>query len=382
MFETSYIELDREALRANRAFLEQHCGKDRIISSVVKGNAYGHGIEQFVPLAESCGWGHFSVFSADEAVRAQAAKKKSSSLMVMGSMEDGALAWSIENGVDFYVFNFERLQKAAKIAKAIGRPALVHLEMETGMNRTGFEEQDQKRIAEFVRKHKKYCSVKGICTHYAGAESYGNFERVREQMARFEGHVHEMKARGVHPENEHSCCSAAAIRFPEKMAGLVRIGIMQYGFWPSEETWSEYARAHELQENPLRRLLSWKSRLMDVKQVKSGEYIGYGTSYLAQKDTTIGVAAVGYAHGFSRTLSNQGRALVRGVRVPVVGMVNMNCLALDLTDTPACEIGDEVVLIGHQGEHQITVASFSEYSTQLNYELLTRLPASIPRKIN
>jgi alanine racemase len=120
---------------------------------------------------------------------------------------------------------------------------------------------------------------------------------------------------------------------------------------------------------------------MNVKKVKTGEFIGYGTIYLAQKDMTIAIVPVGYSHGFSRSLSNIGRALVRGKRMPVVGIVNMNSMTLDVTDVPEVEKGDEVVMIGNQGALSISVSSFGELSELLNYELLTRLPKDIPREI-
>ena len=120
---------------------------------------------------------------------------------------------------------------------------------------------------------------------------------------------------------------------------------------------------------------------MSVKNVKQGEYVGYGTSFLATSDLKVASVPVGYSHGFSRSLSNQGRALVRGQRVSVIGIVNMNVMMLDVSQLDHVEKGDEVVLIGKQGDMSISVSSFSDYSDQLNYELLTRLPHDIPRFI-
>lgn len=120
---------------------------------------------------------------------------------------------------------------------------------------------------------------------------------------------------------------------------------------------------------------------MSTKNVKRGEFIGYGTSYLAQLNMRIATVPVGYSHGYSRSLSFTGRVLTNGVQADVVGIVNMNLLIIDITNIKSAKKGDEVVLIGKQGEAEITVASFSEFSNQLNYELLTRLPQSIPRVI-
>ena len=127
--------------------------------------------------------------------------------------------------------------------------------------------------------------------------------------------------------------------------------------------------------------MSWKSSVMEVKSVKKGEFIGYGTSYLAHEDTLIAIVPVGYGYGFARSLSNTGRVLINGVRAGVVGTVMMNSIAVNITQIDNVNIGDEVVLIGSDGENAISVASFSRFSDQLNYELLTRLPHNIPREI-
>ncbi|HKK66721.1 MAG TPA: alanine racemase C-terminal domain-containing protein, partial [Bacteroidales bacterium] len=130
------------------------------------------------------------------------------------------------------------------------------------------------------------------------------------------------------------------------------------------------------------RIMTWKSKVMDTKYVKTGEFISYGTSYMARNNMKIATIPVGYAHGYSRSLSHQGRVLINGHRVDIVGNVNMNLLIVKISDIPETKKGDEVVLIGKQNGSEITVASFSEFSNQLNYEMLTRLPAEIPRIVD
>ena len=186
---------------------------------------------------------------------------------------------------------------------------------------------------------------------------------------------------GLQPDKCHTACSAAAMRYPDTRMDLVRIGILQYGFFPSRELQVELNHKRGIPLDPLRRIISWKSRVMDVKYVGAGEFVGYGTSYLANADMKIATIPVGYSHGYSRSLSNQGRVLIRGQRVVVVGTVNMNMISVDVTQVEGVEKGDEVVLIGQQGELEISVSSFSEFSDQVNYELLTRLPRDIPRKV-
>jgi alanine racemase len=143
----------------------------------------------------------------------------------------------------------------------------------------------------------------------------------------------------------------------------------------------DYLIKSKSDEYPLKRVISWKSKIMDIKHVKTGEFVGYGTSYLSNGDMKIALVPVGYCNGFSRVLSNQGRVLINGHRVGVVGMVNMNLISVDISALEEVERGDEVVIIGNQGELEISVASFSDITVQVNYEVLTRLPIDIPRVI-
>ncbi len=379
---TSCIELSQDALKNNFNYLYGLVGDACRVSHVVKGNAYGHGIESFVPLARKLGAKHFSTFDAREAERVHTCVQGALPIMIMGLLENDQLAWAIEKGIEFFVFEMSRLKKAVQVAEKQGRKAKIHLEMETGMNRTGFEREALRELVAYLKKHHAQIELKGLCTHYAGAESIANFLRVEEQYGAFEAARKELKKQGIEAEKNHTACSAATIRLPKTRMDMVRIGILQYGFWPSRETYITTVLPKDLKnEDPLKRVISWKSRIMSVKTVQQGKYIGYGTSYLANTDIKIATVPVGYGHGFSRSLSNQGRVLVRGKRVPVIGTVNMNSITLDVSDLDNVEKGDEVVLIGKQGDMEITVSSFSEFSDQLNYELLTRLPSGIKRKI-
>lgn len=379
MFDSSTISISKSALENNLDFIHNLVADDVIVSSVVKGNAYGHGIETYVPLAMENGVNHFSVYNAGEAYRVKEIVKDKAEIMIMGNMPDDAIEWAIESNVSFFVFSLERLEKSLELAKKIGKKALVHIEVETGMNRTGFYEEDFQTALKLLEENKEYLSFSGLCTHFAGAESIANYVRITEQKSAFHRFKSLAEAAKVIPERYHTCCSAACIRFPEMHMDMVRIGILQFGLWPSREIFIEYLKDKKYKENPLKRLISWKTNIMDIKEVDMGEYVGYGTSYLASKDVKIAMVPVGYAHGFSRQLSNHGRAIVGGVRVSVVGMVNMNCMALDVHEVKNVEIGDEVVLIGEQEGQSISIASFSESSSQVNYEMLTRLPSDIPR---
>ncbi len=382
MTSTSYIELSTEALANNIDFLRGIIGEGTRISSVVKGNAYGHGIQDFVPMAESLGIDHFSVHSADEAKEVFEVKKSlDTDIMIMGHIDNGDIKWAIENNISFFVFEFDRLKNTINTAKALKRRARIHIELETGMNRTGFGHDEIDSLIATLKENSDHLEITGICTHYAGAESIANYVRVEKQKHSFKNFVSRFEKEGIKAELLHSCCSAASIRLPDMQGDLVRIGILQYGFWPSREIFIEFLKDKKDKADRLRRLISWKSTIMSVKKVEMGEFVGYGTTYLTQKDTKIALVPIGYSHGFSRSLSNTGRVSVQGVRVPVIGMVNMNNMAIDVTDLEDVKRGDVVTLIGKDGDVEISVASFSELSDQLNYELLTRLPAKIPRLI-
>lgn len=384
MFSTSHIEISKSALQNNYDFLRKLTNEKVILSSVVKGNAYGHGLENFIPLAENCGINHFSVFSADEAFDIQKLKKDDTEIMIMGMIGNEELEWAIQTGVEVYIFDLERLQTGLSIAQKAQIPIKIHLEMETGMNRLGIAKKDIPKMFELLTKYENCFVLEGISTHYAGAESIANYVRVKQQIINYKKLVKRFKNKqnpAFIPKKYHTACSAATIAYPQTQMDMVRIGILQYGFFPTQETLIQYLKDNKTHQDPLKRVLSWKSKIMTIKDVEAGEFIGYGTSFLASQKMKIAIVPVGYAHGYSRSLSNMGRVLVRGERMAVVGVVNMNLMIIDLEKMNSAEIGDEVVLIGKQGEQEISVASFGEMSNQLNYELLTRLPVNIPRKV-
>jgi alanine racemase len=381
MHKNSVIEINQNAHKSNIDFLKKIYGKKVIFSSVVKGNAYGHGLVEFVKMAYNNGITHFSVFDVEEAKIVHDTLKNSVTIMIMGFVADDDIQWVIKNNIEFFVFERYRLAKATKVAKKLQQKAIIHLEIETGMNRTGFEVKTISKVAQYLIKEKENIHFKGLCTHYAGAESISNYYRVAKQIELFNKAETIMKSHGIQPELKHSACSAASMMFPETRMDLVRIGILQYGLWPSPEVFVTYLNAKKTKKDPLQRVISWKSEVMSVKRVKSGEFIGYGTSFMAKDRMKIATVPLGYSHGYSRSLSSQGRVLVNGQRCIVIGTVNMNMLTIDVSEIEHVKKGDVVTLIGTQENLSISVASFSDYSNQLNYELLTRISKIIPRKI-
>lgn len=377
----SEIELSLDAMQHNLSFIKKFVKKNVKISSVIKGNAYGHGIEVYVPAAEECGIDHFAVFSLDEAKRAAQVKRPETELMIMGWIPEEGMAWVLQNHIQFWIFETRRLSYSLEMARQLGVKAQIHMEMETGMNRTGLNHDSLEVVWPLLEEYRDFFNLVGVCTHLAGAESIANHVRIQRQIKRFRVMVNLFRSRSYEPDMLHVSSSAATITYPAFQFDMVRIGILQYGYWPSKETFIHYISRRKDKKDPLHRIISWRSTVMAVKFVKQGEFVSYGTTYLATEDKTIAIIPTGYAHGYSRSLSNSGRVLIRGQRLAVIGMINMNMLIADVTCLDELEVGEEVTLIGEQEDASISVSSFSELSDQLNYELLTRLPAGINRRL-
>lgn len=377
---SSRIELSQSALTHNIKFIRKQIGEGPEICCVVKANAYGHGIETYIPMLEKAGVKKFAVASSFEAESVLEAAAKDSVIIIMGILYDSDLAWAIENNIEFYVFDYPRLEKVAKIAKELGKQAKIHLEVETGCNRTGLNEVDFDKTAAFLKKQKEHIEFTGLCTHFAGIESLSNQFRINRQQVRYQQYLDKLKRKKLLPKIRHIACSAAAIGFPETALDMVRVGIAQYGLWPSPDIYNLYTiKRTNSKEQPLKRVLSWKTDIMDIKPVKKDEFIGYGTSFQAYQDMKLAVLPLGYSNGYSRDLSNKGYVLIHGRKAPIVGTINMNLFTVDVTHLSEVKVGDEVVLIGKQKNNAINVSSFTNFSNLLNNEMLSRLPTAIPR---
>lgn len=249
------------------------------------------------------------------------------------------------------------------------------------MNRSGLDFKELEEAIEIIKENLPFIEIAGFCTHLAGAESISNHYRIQNQMQKYQEMLANFQAQDLSPKYKHVANSAASFVYPEARMDLVRVGIMMYGFWSSTEVFIKYVNHQNIKTDPLKRILSWTSQIMAIKEVKSGEFIGYGISYLAQTNIITALVPVGYSMGYSRSLSNKGRVLIRGHRCSVIGVVNMNMMIIDITNVKHAEIGDEVVLIGKQRKLEIKVSAFSDLSEELNYEILAHLPENIFRRV-
>jgi alanine racemase len=381
MFQSSSIELSTAALKTNLKFIRKRMNKGVRFCSVVKGNAYGHGIPEFVKMSMSLGVDYFAVHSADEAYLIAETTEKTPDIFIMGAVEGEAIEWAVKNAIEFAVFDFQRLDETIKYAKKLNMKAKIHIEIETGMVRTGFDIADIPVVCEILNNNIENITFQGLFTHFAGAESQANHFRISKQIENFKIARQLFKAANLTPIYHHTSCSAALINYPETQGNMVRIGILQYGFWPNKETHIRFCGELPKTPNLLKRIIKWKTYVMSIKEIKRGNFVGYGTAYLSLKNMRLAVIPVGYSHGYSRNLSNVGSVLIQGKVAKIVGTINMNSITVSIPKTVQVAKGDEVILIGKQQDKSISVNSFSEQSNLLNYELLTRLPLKIPRII-
>jgi len=252
----------------------------------------------------------------------------------------------------------------------------VHLKIETGLHRQGFREEELEELCARLAAS-EHLEVEGVYTHFANIEDTTDHSYAYAQMGRFTRALARLADLGLEPPLVHASCSAAGILFPETHHRLLRVGISLYGHWPSRET-RVSAHASGRDRLDLWPALSWKTRVTHVKEVKAGGLVGYGCSWKAESDTRLGVLPIGYYDGFDRRLGN-AYVLVRGRRAPVRGRVMMNHCLVDLGHIPAACRGDEVVLIGRQGEEEITAELLAEQIGTINYEVLARLAPHLPR---
>ncbi|MBD3167421.1 alanine racemase [bacterium] len=380
---SSRIELSQSAMRHNINFLRSILGPHTDIALVVKANAYGHGIAPILKMGEKSGIGRFAVASSHEAAEVLENASERTRVLIMGILYDEDLTWAVESELEFYVFDLQRLEKAVTVAQKIGKPARIHLEIETGGNRTGLAFEDLDRAVKLIKAGKKHLHLVGVCSHLAGAETFAAHFRIARQVEAFNRLKKRFDQRKLAPEMYHLASSAASIAMPEVAFDMVRIGTAAYGIWPSPDVYNQYLLRSGQRElsHTLTRVMSWKTDVMHVKTVKKDEFIGYGTSFQAYRDMRIAVMPLGYANGYPREMSNRGHVLIHGRKAPVVGSVNMNMFMADISSIPDVQIGDEVVLIGRQKRNSISLRSFSEFSSALNNEFVSRLPAAIPRTI-
>lgn len=361
--QTNWIEVDLGEIRNNVRVLRSIAGAQ--VMAVVKANAYGHGLVEASQAAVEGGAGWLGVARIDEALALCRAGIQAR-MIVLGYTEPERAAEAAAEGVRLAVYDQGVVEAYSRVAREAGKTLLVHAKYDTGMGRLGHDPQD---AVEFTRWMGDLpgLKVEGAFTHFAEADEPQKPTTLR-QLECFENVLKALNAAGLRPEFIHAANSAGTLLFPQARYDVVRPGIAVYGLQPAPGV---------MLPPEIRPALSWKARLASVKMIPPGHGVSYNFHYFTTHEERIGVITVGYADGFRRVQGNH--VLVRGVRVPVVGAVCMDQCLVQLDAVPDAQIGDEVVLIGQQGDLRISAEEIARSWGTIVYEVVCGLGARVQR---
>lgn len=376
----NWIELSRSALNHNLDSLARLAGQKRKMSAAVKANAYGHGLREIVELlAERNDLGYLTVHSVEEAIACRT-HGWSEKIMVLGPIARSDLEAVFTHDLEPVIFTTDTLAALGKLANKRRSDVRTHLKLETGTHRQGIREEEIERFAAVYRKHQHLKRPYGASMHFANIEDTTNHEFADGQLERFKAMVKMMSRHGIKPTICHTAASAALILFEKTRFDLVRPGIAVYGHWPSKETYLTYFLQGG-RNDLFRSILSWKTRITQLKRVEADSFIGYGCTYRTTSPTRLAVLPIGYFDGYDRLMSNRAYVLIRGKRAPVRGRICMNLTMVDVTDIKGVRLGDEAVLIGSDGEERLSAEQLADWSQTVNYEVLARLNPATPRYV-
>jgi alanine racemase len=376
----TWVEISEKAYAHNLVFFKKRIPSRTEFSVVVKANAYGHGIGEISRLAMKHGADSLCVHTLDEALFLRGLGV-TQDILIMGPVPRLRLREVVANDFRLVLYNRETLADLNQLTREMNKPVRVHLKLEMGTHRQGIDAED---LANFLNDLKNFSSVKleAAYSHFSNIEDTTDHSYAFYQLQLFNRMAAQIQKSGFPEVKKHVACSAAMLLFPETHFGMVRLGISQYGLWPSRETFVSYKMKHaQNSEEALRPVLSWKTRVAQVKSVPANHFISYGCGYQTTRDSRIAVLPIGYSDGYDRRLSNQSYVLINGRRAPVRGRVCMNFIMVDVTDIPDVKLEDEAVLIGQQGNEKITADFLAQLMGTINYEVVTRINWQIPRVV-
>lgn len=365
----AWAEVDLAAVAHNYREIRRITRPEAKIMAVVKANAYGHGAVEIsrTVLAEGADW--LAVAILDEARQLRNAGINAP-ILILGYTPPEQLPRVVEQGISQTVYTWDTAKALADMASSLHKKAKIHIKVDTGMTRIGFSTGDESVDAIERISKLPNLEIEGIWTHFAVADIKDK-EFTRAQAARFYALVEKLKQKGVYIPLKHVCNSAGAIDLPEYHMDMVRTGITLYGLYPSGEV--DKAKLH------LRPALSLKARVAYVQPAPAGATVSYGRTFTVEKDTVIATVPIGYADGYTRSFSNKSEMLIHGRRAPVAGRVCMDQLMADVGHIEGVASGDEVVLIGRQGDEEITADELARLLDTINYEITCMIGARVPR---
>ena len=363
-----YTRVNLDNIQKNMQAVREKFGDDMIIMGIVKANAYGHGAVKVAKALVEYGAGMLGVAAIDEAVELRESGIDAP-ILILGQIFRQDYATAIENDVTCTVVDIVTAQGISQKAKELGKIAKVHIKIDTGMGRIGFQPDVDGEMQIKSVFNLENLSVDGAFTHFACAD-FEDKTSANAQKEKFLNFTDKLINEGYKFPIRHMYNSASAMELTGYAGEMVRCGIMLYGLYPSDEMNKDYK---------LYPALEFKSSVSFVKSVKKGFTVSYGSTYVAEKDMKIATVPAGYGDGYPRYLSNKGEVLIRGTRCKILGRVCMDQFMVDVSHLPEVQIADEVTLVGTDGAETITVEDVSHGEYRFNYEFCCLITPRVPR---
>ncbi|MBO5292241.1 MAG: alanine racemase [Lachnospiraceae bacterium] len=370
-FERTCVMVNLDAIHSNMEHMKANIRKETRMIAVIKTDGYGHGA---VPIARELealpylyGFATATVEEAEELRKAGIIKP----ILILGYTFPGCYDTLAELEIRPAVFRRDMAELLNRAAEKNGRPMKIHIKVDTGMGRIGIrpDEQGLSFIKDVLAMD--YLEVEGIFTHFARADE-ADKSAAELQRKRFVDFTRQIEQEtGYRIPICHCSNSAGLLEMEEANLDVVRAGITLYGLWPSAEVRRDIVS--------LQSALSWNSHIVYCKEIKAGDAVSYGGTYVAEENVRVATVPVGYGDGYPRSLSNKGYVLIHGKRAPILGRVCMDQMMVDVTDIPEAAEGSEVTLIGVNGTERITAEELGELSGRFNYELVCCIGKRVPR---
>ncbi len=365
----TWVEVDLEAIASNVRQIKGIVGPEVKILAVLKADAYGHGAVTVARTAINNGVSYCGVASVSEALKLRSGGISVPTL-VMGYTPTWLIREAILHNVTLTIYDADMVRAISRAAGDLRRTACVHVKVDTGMGRLGLLPE---QVLPFIREIRDLpdLDLDGIFTHFSIADD-ADLEYTRWQLGRFKEVLDDLAEMGVTFRTVHCANSAATLRLSQAHFNAVRLGLAMYGLRPSPNVSLPAG---------FRPAMTWKTTIAQVKTLPLGSFVSYGNIYQTERDETIAVIPVGYADGFRRAPTRWQAVLVRGQRAPIVGRICMDQTIISISHIPNVRVGDEVVLIGRQGEDEITAEEVADWLGTINYEVVSEILARVPRMV-
>ena len=361
--------IDLGAVAANFGSMRARLKDETRMIAVIKTDAYGHGAVRIARLTEPYKylWG-YAVATVEEAMQLREAGI-SKPILILGFVFPEDYDTIVRNELRPAVFKYSMACQLNEAARKMGRKALIHLAVDTGMSRIGFEASRAGAMEAQRCSALEHLLVEGTFTHFARADE-ADKQFAKAQFERFAQFEQMLRSLGVDPGMRHVCNSAGIMELPEYQLDAVRAGITIYGIYPSEEV--------DRSKMKLKGVMTLVSHIAYIKELPEGCPVSYGGTFVTKRRSRIATIPAGYGDGYPRLLSNKGSVLIRGQRAPIVGRVCMDQFMVDVTDLEASEF-DPVILLGKDGKDEITPEELGRLSGRFPYELTCDINQRVPR---